>query len=276
VVSLGQSGPGLGRLAMTLRLRAALLLGLLVAPAPAPELAHAQDRDNGWGQSVLGNGWGPVPSRQPWLSFRYAPYFAPHSPYRIEEELRPASRPSTYRTLCVRLCDGYYFPISAAATQDTLVHDAEMCSASCGSEARLFYHASGGGDAGSAIDLTGMAYSALPNAFKYRKALVENCRCRPQPWSETELARHRAYAQGQSRPPPEGSPERAGIGSIEVIAGDYTRGSIVPLDGDRAVPRPDPALRNIEPILPERSLAGAARSELPDGSHTWRPHGRRH
>ena len=46
------------------------------------------------------------------------------------------------------------------------------------------------------VDLTGMAYSTLPNAFKYRKTLVEGCRCRPQPWSEAELQRHRAYAQG--------------------------------------------------------------------------------
>ena len=46
------------------------------------------------------------------------------------------------------------------------------------------------------VDLTGLAYSALPNAFKYRQTLVPSCRCRPQPWSETELQRHRAYAQG--------------------------------------------------------------------------------
>ena len=48
------------------------------------------------------------------------------------------------------------------------------------------------------VDLTGLAYSALPNAFRYRKTLVPECRCRPQPWSEAELQRHRDYAAGKS------------------------------------------------------------------------------
>ena len=49
------------------------------------------------------------------------------------------------------------------------------------------------------VDLTGRAYGSYPTAFKYRKTLVEGCGCRPQPWSETERARHRAYA---ALPPP--------------------------------------------------------------------------
>ena len=98
----------------------------------------------------------------------------------------------------MRLCDGFYFPISSATNGSGLSRDADACSASCGSEARLFYHPNGGGDVDSMVDLTGIAYSALPNAFRYRKTLVPECRCRPQPWSEAELQRHRAYAEGQS------------------------------------------------------------------------------
>ncbi len=106
-------------------------------------------------------------------------------------------RPGTYRTLCVRLCDGYYFPISGATSGSGLSRDADVCSASCGAEARLFYHPNAGGDVDSMVDLTGLAYSALPNAFRYRKTLVPECRCRPQPWSEAELQRHRDYAAGK-------------------------------------------------------------------------------
>ena len=154
------------------------------------------------------------------------------------------------------------------------MHDADACSASCGAEARLFFHPSTGGDAGSAVDLTGMAYSALPNAFKYRKTLVEDCRCRPQPWSEAEVERHRAYAQGKS--PGGAGAEHAGPRNAEVIAGgDYSRRSIVPVGDDRAVPRPDPIVRNIEPILPERSLFGAGGWEMPRGPYGW-PYGRRY
>jgi hypothetical protein len=104
---------------------------------------------------------------------------------------------TTYRTLCVRLCDGFYFPISPAAPQSRFARDADVCSASCGSEARLFYHPNIGGNVDIMVDLTGIAYGALPNAFKYRQALVPDCRCRPQPWSDAERERHRAYAEGQ-------------------------------------------------------------------------------
>jgi hypothetical protein len=56
-----------------------------------------------------------------------------------------------------------------------------------------------------------------------------------------------------------------------IAGGDYSRRSIVPIGDDRAVPRPDPFVRNIEPILPERSLFGAAGWEMPPG-----PYGRRY
>jgi hypothetical protein len=95
------------------------------------------------------------------------------------------------------MCDGYYFPISHATDSGGLAHDAQVCAAACGSEARLFYHANPGGAADSMVDLSGRAYASYPTAFKYRKALVEGCQCRPQPWTETELARHRSYAATQ-------------------------------------------------------------------------------
>jgi hypothetical protein len=257
---------------MTLRGRVALLLGLLALPAGA----HAQPAQV---QGAERPGFGPAASPRAYRylapAYGHAPYGAPYSPYRLEEEARSLPRLSTYRTLCVRLCDGYYFPISSAATQDTLTHDADVCSASCGAEARLFFHPSNGGDARGAVDLTGMAYSSLPNAFRYRKTLVEDCRCRPQPWSKAEAERHRTYAEEQPAQPSWEQPGQRGGGGIEVIAGDYSRRSIVPglsgADDDHAVPRPDPIGRNIEPILPERSLFGAGGWDLPRG-----PYGRRY
>lgn len=108
-----------------------------------------------------------------------------------------------YRTMCVRLCDGYYFPVSNATTHKTFQRDANMCESGCGSEARLFYMPAGETDVDKMSDLTGAAYSALPNAFKYRKTLVSGCTCKPMPWSEAARSRHRGYAvaaAAQSRP----------------------------------------------------------------------------
>jgi hypothetical protein len=114
---------------------------------------------------------------------------------------QPHVRDATYRTLCVRMCDGFYFPISTATSSTNFTRDADKCSASCGGDARLFYHPSSGADIEGMLDMTGRAYGSYPIAFKYRKKLVQGCQCRPQPWTEAELARHRAYASGRT---PEG------------------------------------------------------------------------
>jgi hypothetical protein len=143
-------------------------------------------------------------------------------------------RPGTYRTLCVRLCDGFYFPVSSATTGSGLSRDADACSASCGTEARLFYYPNAGGDVDSMVDLTGLAYSSLPNAFKYRKTLVPECRCRPQPWSEAELQRHRTYAAGVSAP--------TDLGRQTRWPGHETRN--LPSDVPAAIERPDPVERD--------------------------------
>ena len=37
------------------------------------------------------------------------------------------------------------------------------------------------------VDLTGRAYTKLPTAFRYRKALSETCKCKPDPWAQSEL-----------------------------------------------------------------------------------------
>lgn len=191
---------------MALRVALVVLAAVWVLAWPAPQ-AQAQ----GFFQQFFGNG--PPPARlygypSPYPDPRLSPYVWPSSrpfgpPGRGDEA--PIGRPVTYRTLCVRLCDGFYFPISSATNGAGLSRDADACSASCGSEARLFYHPNGGGDVDSMVDLTGLAYSTLPNAFRYRKALVPECRCRPQPWSDAELQRHRAYAGDGVRPlaPPE-------------------------------------------------------------------------
>ncbi len=52
----------------------------------------------------------------------------------------------TYRTLCVRTCDGFYFPISFSTTSDRFPADAQTCQSMCpGAEATLFYYPNPGG-----------------------------------------------------------------------------------------------------------------------------------
>jgi hypothetical protein len=100
----------------------------------------------------------------------------------------------TYRTMCVRLCDGFYFPISDNVRRGRLYQDNRACMQRCDGDARLFYYPTEGGSPETMVDLAGRSYKDLPNAFRYRKSLVAACTCRPAPWSAEAAARHEGYA----------------------------------------------------------------------------------
>ena len=104
------------------------------------------------------------------------------------------SKPGSLRAVCVRLCDGYYWPLNDHASEQTLEQDADRCEASCGTQARLFYQSRDESDPATMMDLSGQTYGALKTAFLYRSKLINGCGCRPAPWSVAEQNRHRSYA----------------------------------------------------------------------------------
>jgi len=110
-----------------------------------------------------------------------------------DDEERPFAA-STYRTVCVRLCDGYYFPISFAVTADRLDRDRNVCASRCGTQGRLFVHRGMDIASDDMVDLQGRPYRNLPTAFRYRTEYVPSCKCQPDPWEAASLDRHRSYA----------------------------------------------------------------------------------
>jgi hypothetical protein len=93
----------------------------------------------------------------------------------------------TYRTLCVRSCDGYYFPISYATVPAKFADDEQSCRRLCpAAEVALFSHRNPGEDVSRAISMSGKLYSELPTAFSYRKQLNPSCSCRApgQSWAD--------------------------------------------------------------------------------------------
>jgi hypothetical protein len=111
-----------------------------------------------------------------------------------DEEENRSREAGTYRTMCVRLCDGYYFPISFSATRDRFGRDAKTCESSCGGQARLFVYRNPGADVEDMVDLRGQPYRKLNTAFLYRTEYVPACRCKPNPWDAEAQERHRMYA----------------------------------------------------------------------------------
>lgn len=114
--------------------------------------------------------------------------------YEPFPEPRQTPQYRTYRTVCVRLCDGFYFPISFSATSDRFARDEAACTSSCGSEARLFVYRNPGEEPEQMVDLRGQAYAKLKTAFLYRTTYNESCKCRPHAWEQVSLDRHRLYA----------------------------------------------------------------------------------
>lgn len=97
----------------------------------------------------------------------------------------------TFRTVCVRLCDGALTPISFATTHDRLALDALRCRKSCGTQSKLFIQANPAGDTDKLVDLDGKPYGELVNAFKFRTSYDAACICRPHAWQNIAQARHR-------------------------------------------------------------------------------------
>ena len=93
----------------------------------------------------------------------------------------------TFRTLCVRTCDGFYFPISYATTPAKFRDDERACQRLCpASEVALYSHRNPGEEAAQSVSISGRPYSELPNAFRYRQEVNPSCTCkRPgETWTE--------------------------------------------------------------------------------------------
>ncbi len=100
-------------------------------------------------------------------------------------DLGPQS--GTYRTVCVRTCDGAYFPISFATVPARFPDDEKSCKALCpAAEAALYAYRNPGEDMNSAVSTTGQPYSALPTAFKFRSEFNPSCSCKAagQSWAD--------------------------------------------------------------------------------------------
>jgi hypothetical protein len=110
----------------------------------------------------------------------------------------------TYRTFCVRLCDGFYFPVSFATTRGKVREDAARCERQGPSRSRLYFHRNSDQTVDDMVDLNGQPYTKLPDAFRFREIYVPDCTCHGNPWDAEAIARHEEYARNPL--PPQSAP----------------------------------------------------------------------
>ena len=78
------------------------------------------------------------------------------------------------RVVCVRACDGFFFPLPSNRREGA----EDMCQALCPSTQTLVYFMSGDGVIERAGNREGKPYTELPNAGKYKKSFDPACSCR--------------------------------------------------------------------------------------------------
>ena len=173
-------------------------------------------------------------------------------------DLGPQS--GTFRTVCVRSCDGAYFPISFATVPARFPDDEKTCKNLCpAAEATLFTYRNPGEDMNQAVSVNGQAYSSSPNAFRYRQEFNPSCACKAvgQTWSDAlksiddkaaaaqqgDIIVTEESAKKMSRPPSKAAPAPAPARKGPAPAGTAA-GTPAPDAPAGAAPSTDPASEN--------------------------------
>jgi hypothetical protein len=91
------------------------------------------------------------------------------------------------QALCVRTCDGGFFPLSVSAHGAEPEQLSELCQALCPNAEVSVYTRSPYQDIRTAVSLEGdTPYSEMPNAFRFQKTFDPTCSCKPKEksWAE--------------------------------------------------------------------------------------------
>jgi hypothetical protein len=117
------------------------------------------------------------------------------APAPVEET---QSRKGGSQAVCVRTCDGGFFPLSFSASSAGSDQLLELCKALCpNAEVELFTR-NPGRDISTAVSADGVTeYESLPNALKYTKNFDPNCGCKPPNQSWVEAYAHAEQLLGE-------------------------------------------------------------------------------
>ena len=97
--------------------------------------------------------------------------------------------------VCVRTCDGSFFPVSYSGAGSRADSLEDVCRALCPNADMALYSFPFGGTIEEAASPTGEPYADLPNASKFEKTFDPNCSCRRkgESWAEALASAEARY-----------------------------------------------------------------------------------
>ena len=110
----------------------------------------------------------------------------PISPESPNPNIDPNEARAGSKAVCVRTCDGSFFPVSYSAGGSRLDSLQDMCKALCPNAEVSLYTYPISADIDQAVSIDGTRYIDSPNALKYRQTFDSTCTCRRrgQSWAE--------------------------------------------------------------------------------------------
>lgn len=130
----------------------------------------------------------------PYFSFRRtARLEIPRREFRTESPRREAGGGSY--EVCVRACDGGFFPVTYFGARSRADSLQEVCQSQCPNAKVELYSFPFGGTIDEAVSSTGEPYSQAPNAHKFEQSYESTCSCRRggQSWAEALASAEAKY-----------------------------------------------------------------------------------
>ena len=185
-----------------------------------------------------------------------------------------AQGPTSQRqTVCVRLCDGYFFPIGPLSRAGDLPNHEAACSSLCpDAPTQVFVEPAGSNRIEDAVSSTGARYTALPVAFRNRATVDNTCTCHRRLDQAFSLMNDATLRKGDSIMTPKGILVFRGAGRMPYAQSDFTTLANAPMPRDKremlaAIERatlPNIHQANAAPAQPRKSeIAFAAPSPDP-------------
>ena len=182
-------------------------------------------------------------------------------PRRSKRAGASATKLASRRPVCVRLCDGFFFPVSPFQGSGAIASEEATCAGLCPDAPTALYFLPAGSDKiEDAASTSGERYTALPTSLRYRTTRDGACACHraiaqnPSVWQDLTLR------NGDAVMTSEGFVVFRGAGHSPYVRDDFTALAAASMSSDRRATLMAIDSPGALPARADRGIREAARS----------------